>query len=314
MGKSDKWFVIRNPAAGSGQGKILWPKIEQFLQEAGIKGEFVETNHPQHAISLVNEGVKKGYRKFIAVGGDGTNNEVINGIFQQELVAPSELIYTLIPVGTGNDWIKTHGIPNDFKKWIPQITTGKIIEQDIGILSYYKNGKQERRYFTNVAGLAFDAHICEVAEKSNKNQSNQLFYLGLIFRELFNYRLRKARVTFDDKIVEDYFYTINIGICRYSGGGMQFVPHAIPNDGLLALTLAGKFSPLGVLINSWRFYSGRIAGHSKVQMFKTKKIQIESLEKEPTLVEVDGEFLGEAPVEISIIEKALRVIIPKRIK
>lgn len=311
MEKLEQWFVIRNPAAGSGQGEKQWTKIEQLLHKAGIEGTFVKTNYAQHAIDLVAEGIKKGYRKFIAIGGDGTNNEVINGIFQQQLVDPSELVYTLIPVGTGNDWIKTHGIPKDFKKWISQIKYGKIIQQDIGLVSYYKAGEQRQRYFINVAGLAFDAYICEAAEKSNKNQSNQLFYLGLIFKELFKYRLRKARVTFDDQVVEDYFYTINIGICRYSGGGMQFVPHAIPDDGQLALTLAGKFTKLGVLINSWRFYSGRIAGHAKVEMFKTKKILIESLDDEPTLVEVDGEFLGEAPVEISILEKVLRVIVPK---
>ncbi len=310
MKKSDKWFVIRNPAAGGGEGEKQWSKIKQLLLANGIEGEFVKTNYSQHALSLVKQGLKSGYRNFIAIGGDGTNNEVINGIFQQELVDPSEIIYTLIPVGTGNDWTRTHKIPKDYKQWIPQIKNGKIFEQDIGLLSFYKKGKKGQRYFTNVAGLAFDAYICAAAENSNRNQSNQLFYLGLIFTELFKYRLRKARVIFDDQVIEDYFYTINIGICRYSGGGMQFVPHAIPDDGFLALTLAGKFSKLGVLLNSWRFYSGRVMGHPKVKTFKTKKIRIESLDRASTLVEVDGEFLGEAPVDISILEKALRVMVP----
>jgi len=310
MNDLDQWFVIRNPTAGNGAGKKEWKKIERALQVAGIGGESMKTKKRRHASDLVKEGLNRGYRNFIAVGGDGTNNEVINGVFQQEEIDPSEINYTLIPVGTGNDWIRTHGIPRDYREWIPNIRKGKIIQQDIGWVTYHDQGKKEKRYFTNVAGLAFDGHICEASERTQTNTGNSLFYLGLIFKELFNYDLRKARITFDDQSLEDFFYTINVGICKYSGGGMQFVPHAIPDDGLLALTAAGKLSKLEVLLNTWRFYTGDIGSHSKVNTFQTKNIKIEAVGDQPTLVEVDGEFLGETPVEIGILEKVLNVMVP----
>lgn len=307
--KSTAWYIILNPAAANGRAGRTWLRIAELLSTAEIAYELIETAYRAHAIELVAAGTKKGFHKIMAIGGDGINNEVINGIATQTHLPIDQIIYTLLPLGTGNDWIKTHGIPTDFKKWIPKLKNGRVIRQDIGVLTYHKDGAPKKRYFANVAGLAYDAFLCKEMSQE-KNFSNQLGFLWLTIRELFKYKLRKARVCFDDQEIENYFYTINIGICRYSGGGMQLVPHAIPDDGLLALTIAGPISKLGVLLNSWRFYSGSVKGHSQVNCFKTKKIVIDAIGSEPTLVEVDGEFLGETPVRCWILEQQLNVLVP----
>lgn len=306
---SDKWYIIANPAAGNQAVKKHLPKILHTLNQHQFEFEWVATTHRNHAAQLVTQGIQKGYRKIIAIGGDGTNNEVVNGIILQTEISTQEITYCLLPIGTGNDWIKAHRIPKDLNLWISMIKKGKILLQDIGLVRYSLNGKKQQRYFVNVAGMAYDAFICDEMEKLKRPLTNRLTYLFFSLYFVFKYKLQKAKVHFNNKTVEGYFYLINAGICKYSGGGMQLVPHAIPNDGKLALTLVGKLSKLEVLLNAYRFYGGKITDHSKVSIYQTDHIIVEALGN-PIGVEVDGEWLGETPVEFSLIPKALKVIVP----
>ena len=121
-------------------------------------------------------------------------------------------------------------------------------------MKFQSEGKTKERYFVNVAGLAYDAYLVRYAAERPGLVSNKIFYLFLLLRCLFQYTLTKAKVIFDELEDENYYYSINIGICSYSGGGMQTVPHAIEDDGLFALSLFGPFSKLGVLLNTYRFY------------------------------------------------------------
>lgn len=295
--------------AASGRAEREWPEIARLLDAAGLTYEMARTLRRNHAADLVAEGTARGFRKIMAIGGDGINNEVINGIFLQKHISTQKIIYTLIPMGTGNDWRRTYRIPTNYQQWIPRIQQAKSIKQDIGLLSYFKNDKREERYFANVAGLAYDGYLCKkMSEK--KDFSNAMGFLWLTLKELFKYELRPAKVIFDKHEITDHFYTINIGICRYSGGGMQFVPHAIPDDGLLALTVAGPLSKWSVILNSWRFYNGTIPRHSLVKTFQTKEVVIETAGELPTDVEVDGEYLGTTPVRCTILEKALTILKP----
>ncbi|KAA3637551.1 MAG: hypothetical protein DWQ02_06600, partial [Bacteroidetes bacterium] len=220
------------------------------------------------------------------------------------------ITYVLFPVGTGNDWIKTHGIPKDTNQWLKMVHAGKTFQQDVGILEYHQSGVSKLRYFVNVAGLAYDGFVVKYIEENKKKVKNSLFYLFMIVRCIFMYNLRKALIRFNDQEDSGYHYTINAGICKYSGGGMSLVPHAVPDDGQLALTIAGNVSKIGVLLNSYRFYNDSILGHRKIEGYQTKEIFVEGLEEAPILLEADGEFLGEAPVRITLKEKALKIIVP----
>ncbi len=303
------WYIVMNPVAGGGKASKEWDKMVNLFNKHQMSFEVGKTKDKDHAIDLTISAIEKGYRNIIAIGGDGTNNEVVNGIFKQTKVKPSEIKYTLIPVGTGNDWIRTYKIPKNYKKWIPLISQKKTVKQDIGYVTYYSEGIQKDRYFVNVAGMAYDAFIgMKSAEK--KGGVSKLVYLSLVISQLFKYKNRKAAVLFENQIVEAEFYSINVGICKYSGGGMQLCPHAIPNDGLLALGYDTGLTKSEVILITPSLFTGNIAKHKKVFAHQVKSLKVEAREETPTLLEVDGEFLGETPCEFTIRENVLNVIIP----
>ncbi len=306
---TSSWFIIANPVAGNHALEKCLDTIQQTFRNQNIGFELLTSNYRGHASKIAQAGIQQGFRKIIAIGGDGTNNEVINGIMNQSYVLPSEITYCLLPIGTGNDWVKEYQIPLDLKKWLKMLKIGKTTLQDIGHITYFKEGASHQQYFANVAGMSYDPFVISEMEKLSRPIHNRLAYLIYGLYYVFKYKIPKARIHFNGNTIEDYFYLINAGICRFSGGGMQFVPHAIPNDGKIALTLAGKLTKIGVLINSFRFYNGKIDHHPKVSIYKTKHIKVEAV-NEPILVEVDGELLGETPVTFSIIPQALKIIRP----
>ncbi len=310
MTKKSTWFIIVNPTAGNNQVERDWPKIQAQLDARSWSYLAVKTTGSGHATQLAKEAIEKGYPKIIAVGGDGTNNEVINGILLQKAIPSTAVTYALLPIGTGNDWIKTHKIPRRLDHWMTMMEQEKTSVQDIGLVHYQAEGKTQSRYFANVAGMGYDAFIARVAESQKGKMSNKLFYFYLVFKCLAQYSLKKAKVIFDDQEMEDVYYTIHAGICRYSGGGMRFVPHAQPDGGRFALTMIRNISKLGIILNTYRLYTGTIGQLKETDTFYAKKIRVETVGTEATLVEVDGEFLGETPVEFSLLEKSLTLVIP----
>ncbi len=241
----NRWRFIVNPAAGGGKVRRKWPALERQLYTKGFHFDVVFTERKFHAAELAVQAIAEGIRQIVAVGGDGTAHEVVNGIFTQNTCPPEDVTFTLLPIGTGNDWIKTHRIPKNFGNWLLFFQKGKTSFQDIGRLDYQENGSTERRYFINVAGLSYDGYVARQAEQYKSLASNTFLYLFLIFRCLFQFRIPRSGVQFGGRTAEDFFYTINIGICRYSGGGLQLVPHALPDDGLLALTLIKRVRKWG---------------------------------------------------------------------
>ncbi|MEZ5042374.1 MAG: diacylglycerol kinase family lipid kinase [Saprospiraceae bacterium] len=305
------WYIIVNPAAGKGKAARLWPQIAQLLTQEGIAFEVAFTQQHRHATELAMQAIAQGHRHLIGVGGDGTNNEVINGIFQQQSVPSTDILYALLPIGTGNDWIKTHGIPKKLHAWLAMLKTGQIDYQDIGWVEYQQEAGRRKHFFANVAGMAYDAFVVHHVERAKSSLPSKFIYLWVVLRCLWLYQLCRARLIFNDQSVEDHFYTINVGICKYSGGGMQFVPHASPKDGHLALTYVGPLSKWEVIKNTYRFYNGSLGAHPKVRTLQVQSLEVQSLANQtPTLLEVDGEYLGHTPVTFGILAGALRFICP----
>ncbi|MBL7828320.1 MAG: diacylglycerol kinase family lipid kinase [Saprospiraceae bacterium] len=300
------WNIIANPAAHGGAMGKAWPQIEAVLQELGISYNVQFTEYRGHGVRLVEDVVLKGGRYILGVGGDGTNHELIHGIFSQQFVSPGEITYALLPFGTGNDWARQYQLPHDPRQRLSRLLDVKTVYQDIGLVHYHLNGQEASRYFANVAGMAYDGFIGK--KLLEKPANNKVQYLLAVARYLMEYKLTKARVIFDGKEVEDRFYTINIGLCRYSGGGMQLVPHAVPDDGLFALTFAREISKLEVLLQTSRFYNGTILQHPRIEGHQAEVIHVTHEQGDaPCLLEADGEFLGETPVRFTILKNALKV-------
>lgn len=302
------WLVIVNLHSGGGTTANVWPKLRKKLALLLPQAEFRESEYVGAASDLLQAAVATGVRHVMAVGGDGTAHQVVNAIMQQTLVASTEITFTLLPCGTGNDWIKTHGISTKWEAWKVRFIAGKICTQNLGHIDYMIDGQPAQRYFMNVAGLAYDAYVVRAMQGQRTSLPPRLFYYWSGLRSLFQFRPPAGQLHFNEQEIHDEFYTINLGICRYSGGGMQFVPHADPIGSTLALTYVRKSSKLSVLFNSHRFYGGRIAGYFKSVLKQTTRIEITPDAGQEILIEADGELLGVCPVRVEVALGRLRFI------
>jgi diacylglycerol kinase (ATP) len=299
--------VIINPNAGRRRGMRDWTQIAGWLNHFQFNYHSVFTEFPRHAIDLARDHIEKGYTRIIVVGGDGTMNEVVNGVFQQQRFNTTEISLGMITVGTGNDWGRMFSIPKDYKEAIQVLMKNKTFIQDAGMVEYKRNSASENRYFVNIAGLGFDA---EVVRKTNrlkdKGKGGPLLYLINIFSSLVNYKFVNALISVDGTDMENEILSMNVGICKYNGGGMISVPGAIPDDGLFDLTVINRMSRPNILFSLRRLYDGTIHQHPKVDSYTGKSIRVESTDR--IMLETDGESLGHTPLEFSIIPKSVKII------
>lgn len=316
MGDNYKWLVVVNPMASVGKSGKDWPVIRQKLVDAGIDFDDILTEYPRHAIEIVrNAIVEKGYRKFISVGGDGTNNEVINGIFTQDVVPTNDITMATIPIGTGNDWRRTFNIPLEYDDVIEIIKTGNVFVHDIGKLTYYNDGDPKIRYFLNAAGTGLDEMVCSSTNlMKRQGKGGTIRYLISVVKCLFKYKITHVQVTMDDEMVfDDNILSLSVGNCRYNGGGMMMMPNAIPDDGLLDVTVIRKVSIFKFAANVKNIYDGSFIHKIKeVQTFRGKKIRIVSIPPHSLMVETEGENLNNSPFDFEILPKAIHVIVPKK--
>jgi diacylglycerol kinase (ATP) len=304
----ENWYLIANPVSGGFRCRKYLPEIAKFLNKHGIMFAKAMSKKKMHTVSLTKDAIKQGYRKFISVGGDGTANEIVNGIMGSD-VDPLDFTLAVIPAGTGNDWGRSVGIPDDFEVAVKTIKKGKHILQDICKTSFKsKDGNIHERYFVNVAGAGYDAEVLFKTERmKEKGKKGQYLYFYNIFTSLFSYKPVFTNVKIDGKeVISEKALSINIGIGKYNGGGMMQVPHAEIDDGLLAFTFIGDIGKMGVILNSSKLKSGQIGKVQKVQLLKGKKIEIVTDSK--MLFEADGEALGETPLTFEVVGKKLRVI------
>lgn len=302
------WSVIVNPHAGNGKSGKKWPMIRQYLDQHLILQDVFFTREPGDASTIARQLASEGKKYIIGVGGDGTNFEIINGIFSQSITASTDIIYALLPVGTGNDWIRHHGIPKQLGPWVAMVQQAKTIRQDVGYVDCHG---MPRKFFMNVCGMAYDAFVVKYLQPWRRWIQHPLIYILGILRCLYLYQLPLARIQLDnDAPITTRTYTINAGICRFSGGGLQIVPHAIATDGQLAVTIAPELSKLEVLRNTPRFYSGTLHQHPKIIARQVHQLRVLPAANEEIWVEADGELLGKAPVNIGILPAALNIVVP----
>lgn len=286
-----------------------WNTIQQQLHHTSIDFEFGTSQNREDGIQIIHEAISRGFKKFIVVGGDGTFNSLVNAIFTQQTVSPSLVTIAIIPIGTGNDWIKTHRIPKSSAKAIAVIKKENTRLHDVGIVRKKIESKVEERFFINVAGFAFQGFVAERIEGKSKWLKLGLaaFVLG-IADALFRYKTTDVVLEMNGEKMEGKFINISAGICKYAGGGMKLTPDAVTDDGLFDITLAKNLTKWEVLINVPRLFSGSFVKHKKVDQFRMKRFSISSSPLFP--IETDGEVFGYGNAEVEIIEKAIRVVVP----
>jgi YegS/Rv2252/BmrU family lipid kinase len=302
-----EWLVIVNPNAGNGKGSKDWHLIERFIEKEGISTVVKFTETKGHAIAITQDALRNGCRNIITIGGDGTLNEVVNGIFKCSDCLPSEVTLALIPVGTGNDWGRMFGIPLDYEKAVRIISEGKQLLHDIGIMSYFDGAEIKKRYFINIAGLGFESVVVKRTNyQKDRGHGGKAIYFYNLLMSLLSYKNTRAEIIVDgEKHTADVF-SINVGNGRYCGGGMRQTPGAMPDDSLLDVTVINGIGKLEIIRSLKMLYDGTILSHPKIDGYKCKNLKVTS--DSVLWAEADGESLGNTPAEFSIIPAAINVI------
>lgn len=307
-----EWLVLVNPNAGNGKGKKDWDRISALLKEEDLPFTVKFTERKGHAIILTLEGITAGFRKIITVGGDGTLNEVVNGVFSNDTCPTNDISLALIPVGTGNDWGRMFGIPLDYEKAIKIIRDNKLMLHDIGLVSYYEGTGKKKRYFINIAGLGFESVVVRRTNiQKERGRSGKAIYFYNLLMSLLSYKNTKAEIIIDGEKINADVFSINIGNGRYCGGGMRQTPNALPDDGVLDVTIINGMGKFEIIRNLKILYDGTILNHSKIDGYKGKNIKVSS--DSVIYTEADGESLGHTPVEFSIIPASINIVYGTRI-
>ncbi len=305
--KQNDWLVIINPNAGRRKGERDWDQIRALLIHHNFDFQVVFTEQPRHAIQIARQYIEAGFLKIIVVGGDGTLNEVINGLFLQSKYPTTAITLGMITVGTGNDWGRMLKIPLNYEQAIITIKECRTFVQDAGMVRYQIGGDKEDRYFVNIAGLGFDAIVTKKANRlKEKGRGGPFLYFANIFSSLLRYRYVNAWINIDGHNIKNQIFSMNIGIGKYNGGGMMQVPGAIADDGLFDLTVIKRISKPDVILSLRKLYNGSIVRHPKVDTYTGKSITIDSDTK--IHLETDGESLGHTPLEFQIIPMSVQVI------
>jgi len=298
----NSFFIVVNPHSGNSNFKKSWEKITYILKLKNINFSYSFTEYRKHEVILVDKAIEQGYRNIISVGGDGTLHHVVNGIMKQRYIKTSKIKLGVIPLGTGNDWIRTYNIPNSIEKSINVILKNTTVLQDIGCLTLL-NGKKE--YFNNLAGTGYDGYVVKNLNYLKKMGSLAFLVSGLY--SLFSYKKTKYKIIINNKTINEQCLMILFGICKYSGGGLRITKDPNPKDGLLDITIVKNISFLDLLFNIPKLYNGDIIHHRKVTNYKTRELKI--LDNYNSTIEADGEIIGNGSLNVTIKQNAVLFLI-----
>jgi len=301
-----KWFVIINPISGNGTSKKKWPLIFNELQKQQFEFEFSFSEYKKHSFVLIQNAISQGFTKFICIGGDGTLHNIVNGILSLNTIHISEIKIGIIPIGTGNDWVKNYNIPTNYKKAIEIIKTEHTTKQDIGKINLVAINKTV--YFNNLAGIGFDGYVVHKVHKY-KNLGSLAYITGAIV-SLTSYKKPMLEILFNNTKIKSKTLMLLIGICKYSGGGMQLTKNSNPTNGLFDITFITYFSLLEVLKNIQNLFNGKITNHKLVKNYKTNELKINIIDNQTTYIQADGELIDTGNFIVTIIPSALSFIIP----
>ncbi len=297
--------VIVNPVAGASSTRRKWPIISRLLNRIGLPFDFEYTEGVGHAIELARIAASNGYRYLVAVGGDGTVNEVANGILHS--TNASTTVLGIVSTGTGSDFIRSVGISRDYATACNTLTSSRRLSIDVGVVEYQSKGQTLKRFFVNTAGVGFDAAAVRETERLPKYFGGTIPYVAGLLRTLFTYKNKPVVIRVGGEVEGYRVFDVAVANGGYLGGGMHIAPEAELGDGLLDVVIVGDMGKLEFLKEFPKVYKGTHVNHPKVTMKKGTDITIES--SEPMLVYADGELLGECPASFRVVPAALILVV-----
>lgn len=297
--------VIVNPAAGAGKAARVWPQIRDCLRDISLKFEYDLTEGPGHAVELAEAATGNGYGMVVSVGGDGTVNEIANGLYNSGNIGNIKL--GIIAVGTGADYVRSVGISRRHEDACRRLLESESLALDLGVMEYSINGKTAKRVFVNFAGLGFDAEIVRVTTQKFKALSGRPSYLAGLLTTLISYRNKEISIRVNGEAETKKVCTVIVSNGRYGGGGMLIAPQADPADGFLDVVIVEDLSKPDLLRSLPRIYKGTHLTHPKVSVLKVREVEIDTAES--ILLQADGELLGKAPVRFQVLPAMLNLAV-----
>jgi YegS/Rv2252/BmrU family lipid kinase len=305
MLEPSRWFVIINPVSGGGRARRRWPELAAALARHGIQHDGAVTSRAGHAVQLAQQAIASGHRRLLALGGDGSFNELINGLVAQQEVPLETLLAAVAPLGTGNDWARTMQVPDDPELLAAAMARGRSRRVDLGIAEARgATGDAPRQLaFHNNAGAGINAEALRLAPRGGPRA---LAYLVGLARALVHYKAPQFEVSVDGRLRSGRYLIALAANGRYYGAGMRLAPGAQIDDGFFDLALVETMSVPGALRRLPKLFNGKLATDPAVQMVRCRSVTIHATP--PCGIEVDGQDFGSTPVTLTLRPGALHVL------
>lgn len=298
-----RWLAIVNPAAGRHDGDTGWRAIELALREARVAVDSVETTEVGDATRLVEQALRGGHRRLIAAGGDGSVNEVLQGVMNYAPGTGLEVTLAAAPLGTGNDWARSIAMPLDPRGIARAIAAGRSMLHDVGAIDFPDQPGVPRHWFINVAGAGYDA---DVVAHVPRPVPSAISYLRIALSGLARYRSPAFRISSDGAVIEDRLLLAFVANARYCGHRMHVAPTAVLDDGLFDVVAVRELSLLKLLPKLVKLYDGHILSDPLVRHLRSTRVRIDA--QPPVVVQADGQLLHRTPAEFSVLRQAIRVV------
>jgi YegS/Rv2252/BmrU family lipid kinase len=293
--------VIANPRAGRGRvGKEL-PELERQLLARRLAHRIQETEGPGHASELAREALGGGIRFVVAVGGDGTVQEVVNGMLEDDRPVVEDAVLGVVAAGSGSDFVRTFGLPGDAARAVRHLEGDRLYRIDV-IRAEYRDGDATRmRYVPNIAEVGLGAEVVRRAERLPRRLGRSRYFWSF-WMSVGRYRPGPITVRVDRKSFEGVANNVVVANCQFYGGGMKISPRSYPGDGLIDVQIStGPKAEAFTLIP--KIYRGEHVPHPHIKELRGREVQVEA--DRPLPVEGDGEVLGTTPATFTVLPEVL---------
>jgi diacylglycerol kinase (ATP) len=296
-------FLV-NPASDNGSTGRRWPELARRVSALGLTGDALFSTQPDHLRLLAQRAAEDDATLIVAVGGDGTVNEVASGIAGMDGV---EL--AVIPRGTGVDFVRTYGIPAKLERAVEVALRGQTREIDAGRVGFRAwSGDAAEAWFFNAAGVGMSGAVAKRTNESSKALGGKVSYLWSTLAVFARWRNTEVRVSVDEQIRGGRMHEVIVANGRFLGGGMMLCPEASPDDGLFDVLLIGDITKRDLVQTLPKIYRGTHLPHPKAELLRGRTVAVDS--DEPLPVQLDGEQPGTTPVRFELVPHALRLRVP----
>ena len=309
MWNADQTVAVVNPNAAGGRVGKQWEDLERELRIRLGSVQFVLTERAGHAIELARSAVESGATTILSMGGDGTHNEVVNGIMLAG-PAPGTINLGLLPAGTGGDFRRMCNHNADALTAAAALPGAEGLPIDVGSLSFCAdNGSETDRYFINIASFGIGGLVDRFANQSKKRLGGKAtFYIATV-KALMTYKPATVRLRIDDRDMGEHTIT-NILVCngRYCGGGMKFAPDAKLGDGLFDVIILRHKSILSTIAMTGSIYTGKHIENPTVDVHQGARVTAETITDAAAYLDIDGEAPGVLPANFRIHHHAVNLL------